>query len=136
MEIFLKIRYYKCCYNRIDIREGNDLAKRSSSEECMICYNAMYAMVVMLIASVSNVAIITVKNVDYRCMIHSIRKSETIDLLKNSVLKNFGYIYKNIDVGTVMKNSELLKFIPDHLKIKKMCKHAVKKLPNPLLVFP
>ena len=27
-----------------------------------------------------------------------------------------------------MKNPEMLKFVPDHLKTKKMCKHAVKKL--------
>ena len=40
-------------------------------------------------------------------------------------------IYKslNINIGTAMRNSEMLKFIPDHLKLKKMCKHAVKKLP-------
>ena len=33
-------------------------------------------------------------------------------------------IYKSvkINIGTVMKNPEMLKFIPDHLKIKKMCK--------------
>ena len=39
-------------------------------------------------------------------------------------------IYKslNISIGTVMKNPEMLKFVPDHLKTKKMCKHAVKKL--------
>ena len=35
----------------------------------------------------------------------------------------------NVNIGTVMKNSEMLKFVPDHLKTKKMCKHAVKKLP-------
>ena len=40
-------------------------------------------------------------------------------------------IYKslNINIGTVMKNPEMLKFVPDHLKTKKMCKQAVKKLP-------
>ena len=27
-----------------------------------------------------------------------------------------------------MKNPEMLKFVPDHLKTKKMCKHTVKKL--------
>ena len=30
---------------------------------------------------------------------------------------------------TVMKNREMLKFFLDHLKTKKMRKHAVKKLP-------
>ena len=33
----------------------------------------------------------------------------------------------NINIGTVMKNPEMIKFVPDHLKTKKMCKHAVKK---------
>ena len=38
-------------------------------------------------------------------------------------------IYKslNINIGKIMKNPEILKFVPDHLKTKKMCKHAVKK---------
>ena len=38
-------------------------------------------------------------------------------------------VYKslNISVGTVTKNREMIKFVPDHLKTKKMCKHAVKK---------
>ena len=37
-------------------------------------------------------------------------------------------IYKslNINIGTVMRNPEMLKFVPDHLKSKNMCKHAVK----------
>ena len=40
-------------------------------------------------------------------------------------------IYKalNISIGTVMKNAEMIKFVSDHHKTKKMCKHAVKKLP-------
>ena len=38
-------------------------------------------------------------------------------------------IYKSakISVGAVMRNPEILKFVPDQLKTKKMCKHAVKK---------
>ena len=35
----------------------------------------------------------------------------------------------NISIGTVMRNPEMLKFVLHHLKNKKMCKHAVKKLP-------
>ena len=34
----------------------------------------------------------------------------------------------NISIGIVMKNPEMLKFVPDHLKTKKMCKDAVKKI--------
>ena len=44
--------------------------------------------------------------------------------------------YLNINIGTVMKNPEMLKFVPDHLKTKRMCKHAVKKLPYLLRYVP
>ena len=35
----------------------------------------------------------------------------------------------NVSIRTVMKNLEIIKFVPDHLKTKKMCKYAVRKLP-------
>ena len=40
-------------------------------------------------------------------------------------------IYKSVkkSIGAVMKNPEMLEIVPDYLKSKKMCKHAVKKLP-------
>ena len=40
-------------------------------------------------------------------------------------------IYKSvkISIGVVIRNPNMLKFVPDHLKTKKICKHAVKKLP-------
>ena len=34
----------------------------------------------------------------------------------------------NIDIERVMKNPEMLTFVLDHLKTKKMCNHALKKL--------
>ena len=34
----------------------------------------------------------------------------------------------SVCVETVMKNPEMLKFVPDHLKTKQMCNYAVKKL--------
>ena len=47
-------------------------------------------------------------------------------------------VYKslNISIVTVMKNSEMVKFVPDHLKTKKLCKHTVKKLPYVLKYVP
>ena len=36
----------------------------------------------------------TVKMVDYCCIIHDISKSEGIHLLDNSILNDCGYIYK------------------------------------------
>ena len=47
-------------------------------------------------------------------------------------------IYKSLDIsiGTVMKNLEIWTFVPDHLKTKKMYKHAVKTLPDLLRYVP
>ena len=40
-------------------------------------------------------------------------------------------IYKSfsISIGKAMRTPEILKFVSDRLITKKMCKHAVKKLP-------
>ena len=38
------------------------------------------------------------------------------------------YKFVKINIGTVKKSSEMLKLVSDHLKTKKMCKHAVNKL--------
>ena len=46
----------------------------------------------MLSFSKSDIAVITVKNVAYCCITHNISKSEAINLLKNSVLEDCGYI--------------------------------------------
>ena len=46
----------------------------------------------MLSVNINDIAITTVKNVDYHCIIRSITKYEPINLLKNSVLEDCGYI--------------------------------------------
>ena len=60
-------------------------------------FKIQYVMVAMfftiLIVNISDIVIITTKNVHYRCIIHNISKSEAINLLENSVLENCGYIY-------------------------------------------
>ena len=48
--------------------------------------------VTMLNLNIRDIAIITVKNLDYRCIIYNISKSEAINLLENSVLEDRGYI--------------------------------------------
>ena len=35
---------------------------------------------------------------------------------------------KHKNIGTIIKKTEMLQFVPDHLKSKKMCKTAVKML--------
>ena len=39
------------------------------------------------------------------------------------------YRLSEISIGAIAKNAEMLKFIPDHLKTKKVCKHTIKNLP-------
>ena len=46
----------------------------------------------MLSVNISDIVIITIKNVEYRCIIHNISKSEAINLLESSVLEDRGYI--------------------------------------------
>ena len=48
----------------------------------------------MLCFNISNITIITVKNLDCRCIIHSISKSEAINSLKKYVPVYHGYILK------------------------------------------
>ena len=84
MKIFLKIRHYQ----RSDISEGIDLAKSNISKECVIFhfwfFNYKFKFqdsicngchdLTMLSLNISDITVITVKNVDYRFIIHNIRK--------------------------------------------------------------
>ena len=54
---------------------------------CNGCHNLTF-----LCVNISDIAITTVKNVDYRCIIHNISKTVAINWLKNSVLEDCGYI--------------------------------------------
>ena len=92
-------------YDKIDTSKGFDLAKSSNSKECMIChycfFNHLFEFqesvcngchdLTVLSVNISDIAIITIKNVDYCCIIHN-SKSEAINLLENSVLEDHGYI--------------------------------------------
>ena len=53
----------------------------------------------MLSINISNIAIISVKNVVYRCIIHNISKSEAITLLKILCLKIWSESNKNYYSG-------------------------------------
>ena len=46
----------------------------------------------MLSVNICDTAFITVENVNYYCIIHNINKSKAINLLKNFILENRGYI--------------------------------------------
>ena len=91
-------------YYRIDISKGIDLTKSNKSRKCMICqysffnhgfkfhYSAYNDYLPMQCINISNITFITVKNVDYCRIMYNISKSETINLLENSMLEDSGYI--------------------------------------------
>ena len=95
------------CYDTIDISKGIDFAKSNNSKEFMICHysffnhgfefqdsvcNGCHDLTVVSV-NLRDISIITIKDVDCRCIIHNIRKSETTNLLKKSyVLEDRGYI--------------------------------------------
>ena len=54
-------------------------------------YNCCHDLMILYL-NISDIAIITVKNIDYHCIIHDINKSEAINFLENSVLEEPGYI--------------------------------------------
>ena len=78
-------------YNKTDISEGTNLAKNNNSKECMICHywlfnhgfkfqdcvcNDCHALTILSV-NISDIAIITIKNVDHQ--------HEAINLLKKVV---------------------------------------------------
>ena len=83
-------------YDRIKIGEGIDLATSNKSKECIICHYCFFNHgfkfqdylcdgchdLTMLCLNISNITIITVKNIDYHCIVHNISKFEAINLFK------------------------------------------------------
>ena len=92
-------------YDRIGISQGIYLAISNNSKECMICHywffnhenefqnyvcNGCHDLTILCL-NISDITIIAVKTVDYRCIIHDISKSEAINLLKKCILEDRGY---------------------------------------------
>ena len=92
--LYIIIYYILLHYDRIDISEG--IAKSNNSKECMICHYRFFNhrfkfqdcvcngcnYLTMLSANISDIAITTIKNIAYRCIIHNISKSDAINLLE------------------------------------------------------
>ena len=83
-------------YHRIDIKERTDPNKSNKNRKCMICHYWFFNHgfkfqdhvcndchdLTMLCLNITDIAIITFKNVDYCCIMYNINKSEAINLLK------------------------------------------------------
>ena len=93
-------------YDKIDLNEGIGPAKSYNSKFLMACdywffnhgFNFQDSVcndchdLTIFCLNISNIAIITVKGVNYCCIIHGISKCKAIHLLKNPVLDGRGYI--------------------------------------------
>ena len=87
--------------NRTDAFEGTYVNKTSASNECDICHywyflnkefqfqpnvcNRCHDLLMMSI-NFSNIFILKIKNINYRCVITGVSKSESIKLLQNICL--------------------------------------------------
>ena len=85
-------------YDRVDVSKGTDINKISASKECHICHywyflnkgfkfqphvcNKCHDLLMMSI-NFSDVAILNIKDSDYRCIISGISKSEAPKLSQN-----------------------------------------------------
>ena len=78
---------------------------------------AMIDMIKMLSVNISYIAFITIKNIDHRCIIHNISKSEAINLFKISVflmivdIYIYIYIYQKICLRFSLLKGDFLLFL-------------------------
>ena len=98
-------------YNRIYISKGIDPTKSNRSKGCMNCHYRFFNhgckfqdsvcngchVLAMLSITISDIAIITIKNIDYssinqRFIVVLNSKSEAINLIESSVLEDNGYM--------------------------------------------
>ena len=92
-------------YDRIDVSEGVDVNKTSASKECDVChycyflnysfkfqlyvYNRCHDLLMMSV-NLSDIAILNIKDSNYRCIISLISKNEAINLLQDAELSGKG----------------------------------------------
>ena len=77
-------------YDRIDVREGTDPAKSTGNKACMVCHYWFFNHgfkyedsvcndchnLTMLCLNISDIAMITIEGVDYRCVIDDVSNSK------------------------------------------------------------
>ena len=72
----------------------------------------------MLCFNISDIAVITVKGVEYCCIIYDISKSEVTNLLENSLHEDCGYIYKTQIKKINIKNRAYNYYLYNLIKAK------------------
>ena len=96
-------------FDRIDVSERSNLNKTSASKECDICHywyilnysfkfqsnvcNKCYELLMMSM-NLSDIAILNIKDSNYRCIISLISKNEAINVMQNVDLTKKAEHYK------------------------------------------
>ena len=88
-------------FDRIGISEGIDINKTGVLKECIICHYwylkeignrfephvcNVYDNILMMVYGLKNIAILNVKDVDYRCVLWNMTRNDAINMLDNSKL--------------------------------------------------
>ena len=88
-------------FDRIDVSEGTDINKISTSKECDICHYWYFLNkrskfhpnvcnrcndLLMMSMNLSDIAILNIKDSDYHYIISGTSKSETVNLMQNAYL--------------------------------------------------
>ena len=90
-------------YERIYVSEGINVNKTNASKECMLCHywyfkNVRFKFelhvcnkchdVLVTAYELKNIVILSVKGVDFRCILWGISRNEAVHRLNNSVLED------------------------------------------------
>ena len=88
-------------FDRIDVSEEIDINKISTSKECDICHYWYFVDkgfnfqpyvckgchdALMMSMNLGDIAILNIKDADYRCIINGVSKSEAVNLLQKACL--------------------------------------------------
>ena len=94
-------------YKRIYVSEGINVNKTNASKECMLCHywyfkNVRFKFelhvcnkchdVLVTAYELKNIVILSVKGVDFRCILWGISRNEAVHRLNNSVLEDKGLL--------------------------------------------
>ena len=94
-------------YERIYVSEGININKTNASKECMLCHywyfkNVRFKFelhvcnkchdVLVTAYELKNIVILSVKGVDFRCILWGISRNEAVHRLNNSVLEDKGLL--------------------------------------------
>ena len=94
-------------YERIYVSEGINVNKTNASRECMLCHywyfkNVRFKFelhvcnkchdVLVTAYELKNIVILSVKGVDFRCILWGISRNEAVHRLNNSVLEDKGLL--------------------------------------------